>query len=65
MNTGARWWLLSRVSLWTTCRVIGWLCASPSCSDAISTLPVCRGSRVMIHRVVAPLSPLSVFNWLT
>ena len=65
MNTGARWVGLSWVSLSTTCTVIGWLCTSPSCSDGITTLPFCRGSRVMIQRVVARLSPFRVFNWLT
>jgi hypothetical protein len=31
----------------------------------MTTLPFSFGSRVMIQRVVARLSPLRVFNWLT
>ncbi|MNN21918.1 hypothetical protein D3C81_1352550 [compost metagenome] len=65
MNTGSRLFWFSRVSLSTTCTVIGWLCASPSCSGGITTLPFSFGSRVMIQRVVARLSPFRVLSWLT
>ncbi|VVM96603.1 hypothetical protein PS659_03134 [Pseudomonas fluorescens] len=65
MNTGARLFGLSGVSLSITCRVIGWLCSSPSCSGGITTLPFCRGRRVTIQRVVAWFSPLRVLSWLT
>ncbi|MNP49434.1 hypothetical protein D3C76_1436180 [compost metagenome] len=54
-----------RVSLSITCRVIGWLVTSPSCSDGMTTVPLRRGSRVTIQRVVARFSPSRVVNWLT
>ncbi|MNP48553.1 hypothetical protein D3C76_1426820 [compost metagenome] len=65
MNTAACLFGLAWVSLSTTCTVIGWLCTSPSASGGITRVPLCKGSRVTIQRVVAWLSPLRVFNWLT
>ncbi len=64
MNTGASSALVFWLALSTTCRVIGWVLSAPTCSGGMTTLPFTLGSRVMIQRVVAWLSPSSVVSWL-
>ncbi|MNE19766.1 hypothetical protein D3C80_1128600 [compost metagenome] len=63
MNTGP--WFSLLTSLAWICRLIGWLRTSPSCRAGISTLPLWRGSRVMIQRVLALFSSrlLRLLTW--
>src|SRR5476649_2186830 len=64
MNTGASSALVFWLAVSTTCRLIGWVLSSPTCSGGITTVPFSLGSSVMIQRVVAWLSPPKVVSWL-